>query len=897
MNKNYKNRLVLIDGHAIVHRAYYALPPMTTKDGEMVNAVYGFTTMLLKVLEDLQPTHLALGVDVKGGTFRDEMYEEYKAHREEKDQELYDQIPMTHKIAEAFDIPVYKKQGFEADDILGTVAKHIDELDGDDTEVIVVTGDKDMLQLVDKQTKIALIKKGITNLKVYDRKEVLDEYGFEPKQMIDYKALKGDSSDNIPGISGIGDKRAKDLIDKIGGVDQVLAQLEDADSKLYEEFTENIVGKIKDGKEDAEISKDLATIRTDVDDTGFDFDICRLDEFDQEKIRDTFKKFEFFSLLKRIPGAENFDQSKKKKDYLENLQEIKNITTKDQLEELLEEIEQKQAFACSEVLSSEDVLNSKLKGFVCVLENQPYFIDSSQLNKIEQVFKLFSGDFEIVGHNLKKLAKVVLHQGQDFEASLFDIKVASYLINSSADSHELDEIILRELEIEAENQKDQDTLFGEDPAKIAQNLYFTLQVKQEFEEELDEADTGNLFEEVEMQLIPILAKMELNGIAIDEEKFNDLSQQVKEKIRNLEDHIHEYAGENFNVNSTKQLRKILYDKLELPTENIKEGKTGYSTAASELEKLHGEHPIIELIEDHREIEKLRNTYIDVLPTLANEQTGRIHTSFNQTITSTGRLSSSDPNLQNIPIRSDLGKEIRKAFVAEKGGKLIAADYSQVELRIAAHLSGDEKLIEIFSKGEDVHTATAAELHEVEPDEVTADMRSKAKEVNFGVLYGMGPHGMAQRTDVTRGEAKEFIDKYFEKFSGIERFVEKTKEFAKEKGYAETMFGRKRYLPELKSDNYHLRHSGERMAINMPVQGTQADLIKMAMIEIDEEIKQNFSNQIKMLLQVHDELVFEVNENEIDSAKKMIVEQMEDIIDLVVPVKVDVEFGQSWGELK
>ncbi|MFB6181320.1 MAG: DNA polymerase I [Candidatus Magasanikbacteria bacterium] len=895
--KNYKNRLVLIDGHAIVHRAYYALPPMTTKDGTMVNAVYGFTTMLLKVLEDLEPTHMALGVDVKGKTFRDEMYEQYKEHREEKDQELYDQIPMTHKIAEAFDIPVYKKQGFEADDILGTVAKHIDELDGEDTEVIIVTGDKDMLQLVDERTRIALIKKGITNLKVYDRDEVVAEYGFAPEKMIDYKALKGDSSDNIPGISGIGDKRAKDLIDTIGGVDEVLDQIDKQDSKLYKEFTENIISKIKDGTEDAQISKKLATIRTDVEETNFDLDKCKLDEFDQQKIRDTFKKFEFFSLLKRIPGAENFDTSKKKDDFLKNLKDITRITTSSDLKQLKKKIDKNGSFACKEVLNSESVINSRVEGFVCLVDNQPFYIDINEINSKEKVLDLFGKDIEVVGHDLKRLAKTVLDQGKPFSSKLFDIKVASYLINSSADSHSLEEIILRELEIEAEEEDNQDTLFGEDPKLIAENLYFSLKIKEEFSEKLDEVDTENLFEEVEMKLIPILAKMELNGIAIDRDKFDDLSQQVKEKIKQLEEKIHEHAGEKFNVNSTKQLREVLYDKLELPTENIKEGKTGYSTAASELEKLRGEHPIVELIEEHRELEKLRNTYIDVLPTLVNEKTGRIHTSFNQTVTATGRLSSSDPNLQNIPIRSDLGKEIRKAFVAEKGGKLLAADYSQIELRIVAHLSGDEKLIDIFSKNQDVHTATAAEIHEVEPDEVTADMRSKAKEVNYGVLYGMGPHGMAQRTDIDRAEAKKFIERYFEKFSGVERFVDKSIEYAKEKGYAETMFGRRRYLPELESDNYHLRRSGERMAINMPVQGTQADLIKMAMIEIDQHIEDKFKGDLKMLLQVHDELVFEINKDEIDLAKNMIVEQMEDIIDLVVPVEVDVAVGDRWGELK
>lgn len=896
-NTNYKNRLVLIDGHAIIHRTYYALPPMTAKDGTMVNAVYGFTTMLLKVIEDLEPTHLAMGIDVEGPTFRDEMYEEYKEHREEKDQELYDQIPLTHEVAEAFNIPIYSKQGFEADDILGTIAKHIDELDGNDTEVLIVTGDKDMLQLVDEKVNIALIKKGITNLEVYDIEAVKEEFGFDPKTIIDYKALKGDSSDNIPGISGIGDKRSKKLIDKIGGVEEIFEQLEQEDPKLQEEFTDHIIDKLKEGREDAEVSKKLATIKTDVEDIDFSLEDCKVN-FEEQKIRDIFTKFEFFSLLNRTPGGEGSGGEKKREDFLQELEEVKKITTEVDLQKLKEEIQQKEVFACKEVLSNEEPTNSNVEGLVLVLEDQPFYIDLSKI-KLEKIQNIFiNPNFTLVGHNLKRLIKSLKLEDIEVGSNLFDIKIASYLINANSSDHDLDSIVLRSLQIETAEDSNQANLFGRDPSSLAENLYFTLKVKEKFEPKLEEINNKEVFEEIELPLIPILAQMELNGVGVDEDKFAELSREVESRIREIEQTTWEMVDEKFNLSSTKQLRRILYEKLELPTKNIKEGKTGYSTAASELEKLEGEHPIIEQIQQHRKLDKLKNTYIDVFPTLIDEETERIHTNFNQTVTATGRLSSSDPNLQNIPIRSDLGKRIREAFIAKEENKLIAADYSQIELRIVAHLSGDEKLIEIFNEDKDVHTSTAAAIFDIEEDNVNKDQRSKAKEVNYGVLYGMGAYGLASRTDINRSEAKQFIETYFDRFSGVKRFVDKTIEFARENGYAETMFGRRRPLPELDSDNYNLRRRGERMAINMPVQGTQADIIKKAMINIDKQLKNNFSiEEVKMVLQVHDELVFEVNKDKVDKISEMIKQQMENIIEFLVPVEVDLNTGKRWGKLK
>ncbi|MBU0596593.1 DNA polymerase I, partial [Patescibacteria group bacterium] len=507
----------------------------------------------------------------------------------------------------------------------------------------------------------------------------------------------------------------------------------------------------------------------------------------------------------------------------------------------------------------------------------------------------------LIGHDLKQLVKTVLKcsSAQVLKCKLFDIMIASYILNSSTRAHDLKSIVMRELNQDFDSGSDQGSLFGVDPSLVASELTQVMEIYKKFETELHKMSDTGLFEKVEMALIPVMAEMELNGVAVDGDMLWALSKEVAIAIDKVSKKIWKEAGEEFNISSSVQLREILFEKMDIPAQGIKKGKTGYSTAAPELEKLHGLHPIIEMIGEYRELEKLRNTYIDVLPGLINKKTGRIHTTYNQAVTTTGRLSSSDPNLQNIPIRTEMGREIRKAFMSEEGYNLVVADYSQIELRIVASLAKDKTLLGIFERGEDVHMATAAAINNVKLKDVTKEMRSAAKAVNFGVLYGMGAHGLSWRAGITHGEAKEFIIKYFEEFSGVKKYLDSTLKFAKEEGYVETLFGRRRYIPELSSENYQLRSAGERMAINMPVQGTAADLMKMAMIATHEQLstKALKHGDVRLILQVHDELVLEVRKGLEDEISKLVKDAMENVAKLRVPIEVDVHWGKRWGEIK
>ena len=563
-----------------------------------------------------------------------------------------------------------------------------------------------------------------------------------------------------------------------------------------------------------------------------------------------------------------------------------------------------------------DALVSDIRGFIFVIPQKTFFLDVASFRASKSDAALLTrlgaevfarSELHLIGHDIKKLLKVLLTRGIAVKARLFDVMIASYVINSSTRAHDVTSILLREFSSDAadslddvsEKKKSQQTaLFGEDPAEAAQEAEMILQVYAKYDKKLEDMDNLGLFEKIEMALIPVLARMELYGVAIDTAMLKQLSSDFDSEVQQLTKAIWKEAGQEFNIASSVQLRDMLFITMGLPTDGIKKGKTGYSTAAPELEKLREASPIIPLIEQYREVTKLQNTYVDVLPQLIDKKTGRIHTSFNQAVTTTGRLSSSDPNLQNIPIRTELGKKIRDAFVAESGNVLIVADYSQIELRIVASLAKDKHLIDIFQKGEDVHKATAAIIHGVPLDKVTKEMRHSAKEINFGVLYGMGAHGLSWRAGIPRWQAQEFIDQYFHQFSGVKAYVNQTLKFAKKEGYVETLFGRRRYIPELASSNFQLRSAGERMAVNMPVQGTAADVIKLAMIALDEEIQKKYSNNdVKLILQVHDELVLEVKKGLEHAVSALVKKTMEEVVKLRVPVEVHVSIGKRWGELK
>jgi len=891
---------IIIDGNAIIHRAYHAIPPMSTKDGTIVNAAFGFASMLLKVIDEMRPNYIAVSFDVAGGTFRDEIYEDYKGTREEVDQDLYDQIPLVYDIVEAFDIPIFTKEGFEADDVIATVvAKNKKKHAG--VHNIIVSGDMDLLQLVDEQTHVYAPRKD----QVFDIAGVQEKYGFGPEHVVTYKSLKGDSSDNIPGVRGIGDKGAKRLIAAFGGLQDMYKAAKDDTRRAESGIKDSVFNKLEDGKEDAEMSEALATIERNVPGVKFVLDECATHEFDVGAVESLFKKFEFFSLLKRIPGrASSGSKGTNDKKQTNFKSKITMIKSESDLKALMKILKKEKVVACKEVLSGGNVLTSELLGVVFVVGAKSFYVEGKNFppmrvgeegsfGALDDVFQ--SDKTAIVGHNLKTLYKALALQHVVVEAKLFDIMIASYVVNSSTRAHDLRSIVMRELGVEMPVASEQTSLFGVDPQMVADELQYTLAVHEQFSTKLKDMDDAGLFQKVEMALIPVLAEMELNGIAIDEGMLGKLSKDIAKTIEKLTKNIYKEAGEEFNIASSVQLREVLFEKMELPTDGIKKGKTGYSTAASELEKLREHSPIIEMIEEFREVEKLRNTYVDVLPGLVNKETGRIHTTFNQAVASTGRLSSSDPNMQNIPIRTEMGRKIRDAFVAAPGYTLIAADYSQIELRIVASLAKDTNMIKIFEAGQDIHAATAAKIQGVKLTDVTKEMRSKAKAVNFGILYGMGAFGLAARTKMPQWEAKEFIEKYFDAFAGVKKYMDAILKQAKKDGYVETLFGRRRYVPELSSANYQVRSAGERMAINMPVQGTAADIMKMAMIKVHEKLKGK--KDVKMSLQVHDELVLEVKKGLEGEVGEMVKSEMEEVVALNVPVEVDVNTGARWGGLK
>lgn len=889
-------RLVLIDGHAIIHRAYHALPPMTVTDGTIVNAVYGFTSMLLKVIDDLQPTHIAVCFDVAGGTFRDEIFEEYKATRQKADQDLYDQIPLVYQMVEAFGISIFEQQGFEADDIIGTIAQDKKVRKAVD-EIFIVTGDKDLLQLVDEKVTAYLLRKGMSETSQMHPADVTKMFGFGPEHVIDYKAFRGDTSDNIPGIKGIGDKTATALITQFGGLEDIYTELEQVALLEKKEQKERLkeVGlgpaalkKILEGRDSAEMSRELATIKTDVPAVDFDLKDADIATMTLDEAASELKKFEFYSLVPRLPGYK-----KKAADVEpEEVVEVQTVATQKDADAFVAKAKTAGVIVFHPSIGSGDGVVPEVQSLVCAVGGDVVTIDKSQIDAVLSLCEVEK--VAIVGHDIKPLVKVFLSQEKKLTATIFDTMIASYLVHASTRSHDLPAVVQRELGQELQEEK-QESLFGSGSERLAQEAQAIASLYESFSKKLKELKEEELFFDIEMGVLPVLAVMEMHGIALDTAMLGEMSTTLRTTLDELTKKIHVEAGTEFNVASSVQLRDVLFETMGLPTQGIKKGKTGYSTAASELEKLREYSPIIEMIEEYRELEKLRNTYVDVLPSLINKKTKRIHTSFNQAVAATGRLSSSDPNLQNIPIRTEMGREIRKAFVADKGKKLIAADYSQIELRVAAHLAQDKTMIEVFQNGDDIHTATAAAINDVPIEEVTKEMRRSAKEVNFGVLYGMGAFGLASRTKLPQWQAKDFIDKYFERFDGVRRFLDETLEQAGKKGYVETLFGRRRDVPELTSSNYQVRNAGERMAINMPIQGTAADIMKKAMIAVQEKYAND--PDVLLLLQVHDELVLEVVDEKIDVVTEDVKEMMESVATLDVPIVVDVHVGKNWGEMK
>lgn len=878
MAKN-KKTLVILDGNALIHRAWHALPPLTDPKGMVVNAVYGFTSVLLKMINELKPEYIAVTFDLPGKTFRHEEYKEYKATRVKQPDELYEQIPLTKEVLKDFDIPVFEKAGYEADDVIGTISKILDPKKN--VESIIVTGDMDTLQLIDDNTKVLSFVKGLSVTKLFDERAVKERYGFSPRQQIDFKAIKGDSSDNIPGVPGIGEKGAKELITKFGSLENIYQALE----KYPEKFKPAVLKKLTKGKKSAEMSKELATIVTDLK-IKFDLEKCKVGTWDRERLVKTFGRFGFKSLLTKLPGAEQETDSIGVKS-----SPIKSLN---QMEKLFKALANEKEVAIS--LDSEDagLFGDSLVGMALRTKKDAHYLElgalkPQELAKFWQIAKpvFESPSIKKIGHSLKHLMEKARSHKIKMQGLSFDVMIASYLLASGTRSHDLKAIVLQELGKELpETGKNFDK----------KTVDYIWELKGILEKNLEKDNMLKLFNEVEMPLIPVLAEMETNGIKVDVNFLKKMAVKVDESLDKITQKIYKQSGKKFNINSPIQLKEILFDKLNIPTEGIRRGKTGLSTAAPELEKIKHLHPIVNLIFEHRELAKLKSTYVDALPKLVAKETGRVHTSFNQVVTATGRLSSSNPNLQNIPIRSELGREIRKAFVAETGSQLIGADYSQVELRIIAALAGDKKMTRAFEQNKDIHTSTAATIWDVPEDKVDKAMRQAAKAINFGVIYGQGPHGLAQSADISFAEAKEFIEKYFLAYKSVKDYLDRTKALAHKFGYVETIFGRRRYLPDIKSNIQQVRAAAERMAINMPVQGTAADLMKMAMIRVYNGLAK-VSKNTKMILQVHDELVFEVPDSDIKKVAAFVKEEMENIYKLKVPIVVDVEVGKNWEEME
>ncbi len=920
-----KKKFIILDGNAILHRSFHALPPMLTKDGVLVNAVYGFLTTLFKSINEFKPEFIAVTFDRKEKTFRHEEFSDYKAHREKQPDELYAQIPIIKEILQAFGLQIYEKAGFEADDVIGALCEK-KQVNREDVLSIIVTGDMDALQLVDKNTQVYTMRKGMSDTVIYDEKGVQEKYeGLKPNQLIDYKGLRGDPSDNIPGVPGVGEKTAIGLIKEFGSIEELYKKIK---IQAYENIkvTERIYNLLIDNQEQAFKSKMLSTIIRDVD-LSFNLDDTAVKAFDREVIFKLFQELGFKSLLNRLPdfGETPLVTSTEVEKLVEKgNHKYYHVVTEKDFDDFYEKLKVQKCFVFDTETDGLNIFQCKLLGIsFSWKDGEAYYVDAKK-SYLEKLAKIFADEnVKKIGHNLKFDIKVLIQNGLKVNGIYFDTMVGSYLLNPGTRAHKLDDLAFRELgyqmtkitDLIGEKGKGQTTLELVDPQKVAdyscEDADYTWRLVEIIEKQLRENNLWKLFQEIEMPLIEVLVEMEMNGIKLDEKHLSVLQKKVQKEIDSLTKQIHKLAGQEFNISSPKQLKEILFDKLNISTEGLGKIKTGISTASAELDKMLDRHPIIQLIQDYRELTKLQSTYIEALPKLVEPKTGRIHTDFNQTITATGRLSSSNPNLQNIPIRTELGKEVRECFIADKGNKIIAADYSQVELRVIACLAKDKNMIRVFEEGQDIHSVTAAKIYGVDLKDVTKEMRYAAKEVNFGVLYGMGAWGLASRKNISRAEAKDFIDKYFKSFSSVKKYLDDMKITASEQGYVETMFGRRRYLPEINSGVQQVRASAERMAINHPIQGTAADLMKIAMIEVHralrdivrtdynsaQDSKINDQRRPRMLLQVHDELVIECPEEMVDKVAQIIDEKMEKIHKLCVPIKVETEIGDNWQDME
>ena len=928
-------KLVLIDGNSIMNRAFYGImgsKALTTKDGKYTNAIYGFLAILFKLLEDEKPDYIGVSFDLKAPTARHKMYEGYKANRKGMPTELAEQMPIIKDVLRAMNIDIIEKEGYEGDDIIGTLSRYGEQKG---LEVVILSGDRDTFQLATDNVRINIprTKAGKTETEIFNREKVKEVYGIEPKQLIEVKGLQGDTSDNIPGVPGIGEKTALSLVQKYGTIDNLYKKLESGEADIKGKQKE----KLEENKDLAYLSRTLGEINTQVpiEDT---LEELKLEEWDKPKVLEIFKELNFKRYIDRFNlEDENENANLNSENNIENKYKVENKTI-EEIKSIIENQSKMIFYIETEKDENEEKIIKEKITVISVFntsENEAYYINLKEKNRIQDFKEIFENDKILKsGIDLGRVYILLKQEGIDFKGINYDASIAAYILNPTNNKLKINDLAEQYLEI------DVNEILGNNQNKKAEqiNLFDTMQnagisdkneqkeekseeekIKEEQEKaikaeekkctlysyiiyklqeitmkKLEEINAVELFKNIDMPTVTVLANMQWNGMYADEEELDKFGNQLKEQLEIKTKMIYEMAGEEFNINSTKQLGEILFEKMKLPV--VKKTKSGYSTDVDVLEKLKSEDPIISEILDYRQLMKLNSTYVEGLKPYINPKTKRIHSFFHQTITATGRISSTEPNLQNIPTRFELGKQVRKIFKPEPGKVYIDADYSQIELRVLAHMSEDTHMVQAFKDGEDIHKQAASKVFKTPMEEVTKEQRSNAKAVNFGIVYGISDFGLGEQLGISRKIAKKYIEEYLQEYEGIKNFMDNMKEKAKETGYVETLFNRRRYIPELKSNNYMVRQFGERAAMNTPIQGTAADIMKIAMINVYRKLVEN-GLEAKIVLQVHDEMMIEAPLNEAEKVKEIVKNEMESAIQLKIPLIAEVSEAENWYECK
>ena len=928
-------KLVLIDGNSIMNRAFYGImgsKALTTKDGKYTNAIYGFLAILFKLLEDEKPDYIGVSFDLKAPTARHKMYEGYKANRKGMPTELAEQMPIIKDVLRAMNIDIIEKEGYEGDDIIGTLSRYGEQKG---LEVVILSGDRDTFQLATDNVRINIprTKAGKTETEIFNREKVKEVYGIEPKQLIEVKGLQGDTSDNIPGVPGIGEKTALSLVQKYGTIDNLYKKLESGEADIKGKQKE----KLEENKDLAYLSRTLGEINTQVpiEDT---LEELKLEEWDKPKVLEIFKELNFKRYIDRFNlQDENENANLDSENNIENKYKVENKTI-EEIKSIIENQSKMIFYIETEKDENEEKIIKEKITVISVFntsENEAYYINLKEKNRIQDFKEIFENDKILKsGIDLGRVYILLKQEGIDFKGINYDASIAAYILNPTNNKLKINDLAEQYLEI------DVNEILGNNQNKKAEqiNLFDTMQnagisdkneqkeekseeekIKEEQEKaikaeekkctlysyiiyklqeitmkKLEEINAVELFKNIDMPTVTVLANMQWNGMYADEEELDKFGNQLKEQLEIKTKMIYEMAGEEFNINSTKQLGEILFEKMKLPV--VKKTKSGYSTDVDVLEKLKSEDPIISEILDYRQLMKLNSTYVEGLKPYINPKTKRIHSFFHQTITATGRISSTEPNLQNIPTRFELGKQVRKIFKPEPGKVYIDADYSQIELRVLAHMSEDTHMVQAFKDGEDIHKQAASKVFKTPMEEVTKEQRSNAKAVNFGIVYGISDFGLGEQLGISRKIAKKYIEEYLQEYEGIKNFMDNMKEKAKETGYVETLFNRRRYIPELKSNNYMVRQFGERAAMNTPIQGTAADIMKIAMINVYKKLVEN-GLEAKIVLQVHDEMMIEAPLNEAEKVKEIVKNEMESAIQLKIPLIAEVSEAENWYECK